>query len=90
MTEEDWEFLPSWGAPKKEILPYEGLGGFLVCKDDYPISGCWLVVNKDNTEYEIVHNIYDTSYQDSDKNKAIELLHEFTNFIGESITSKQE
>ena len=84
IIETDWEFLPSWwegyegwDAPiPKDMLPENGLGGFIVDKDKHPIAACWLWVTNSKTCF-VNAFVADPSYRDTDREEAFDELIKF-------------
>ncbi len=54
----------------------EGLGGFMVCKDNHPIAAIWLYLGNGNCTLPTAA-ISDPEYRDTDRKKAIQLLVDF-------------
>ena len=54
-----------------------GLGGFMVCKGDYPIAAMWLWITNSQTAIPAVV-IADKFYRDTDRSDALQLLIDFT------------
>ena len=85
IIEKDWEFLPDWWTGHKgwddhmdrSWIPENGLGGFIVCKDDYPIAATWLYLT--NSKLACINPfVSDPTYRDTDRDEAIKLLIDFT------------
>ena len=72
------DFLPG----SFQIGDYEekrsGLGGFMVCKENDPIAACWLIITNSKCAIS-TDTIFDLSYKDEDKEKALNLLINFVN-----------
>lgn len=66
----DWK----WTAPPREFLPENGLGGFMVCDEDYPVVAGFLYITNSSVAWMefIVSNI---EYRHKEnRKKAIRLL----------------
>ena len=80
LTEKDWELLPkwwdgwkNWTAPSRDSLPENGLGGFLVEKENQPIiAGFVYTTNSKGAWIEWI--ISDPEYREDDRQAALELL----------------
>jgi len=81
LTENDWETLCSWWLewpdwkvhPSKEMLPLNGLGGFMVENNDVPIVAGFLYLTNSNIAW-LEWIISDPNYKGINKKQAIELL----------------
>ena len=84
MTGENFrDFLPGAFQVGEFEKKREGLGGFMVCKDNDPIAAMWLSLTNTNCAVP-TSAISDPSYRDSDRHLAILLLTNFlTNFAKE-------
>ncbi len=89
LIETDWSFLPSWwvaydqDAPPRDFLPDNGLGGFMVCKEQDPIAAMFLYKTNSKTAFPAIV-ISDIDYKDNDRSDALQLLVDFTtDFAGD-------
>lgn len=81
LTENDWETLCSWWLewpdwkvhPTKEMLPLNGIGGFMVENDNKPIVAGFLYLTNSNIAW-LEWIISDPNYKEINKRQAIELL----------------
>ncbi len=85
IIESDWEYLNEWwkGYPgwndgiDRDMMPENGLGGFIVDKDRYPIAALWL--HMANSKTAIANPfVANPEYQDTDRQEALDLLLQFT------------
>jgi hypothetical protein len=79
ITEKDWDILPSWWnkwkwtTPNRDSLPDNGLGGFIVEKEDVPIiAGFVYTTNSKGAWLEWI--ISNPEYREKDRQLALELL----------------
>ena len=79
LQESDWDTLQEWwtkwGWPEmnKDLLPLNGLGGLMICKEEAPIvSGFLYLTNSGVAWMEWI--ISDPEYKESDRKEALELL----------------
>ena len=79
LTEEDYEVICDWWTKwewpilPKELLPQDGLGGFIVEKNKKPIvAGFVYLTNSKGAWFDYI--VSDPSYRDKDRNSAVELL----------------
>lgn len=83
LIEKDWSLLPQWwGAYNQEpierdFLPDNGLGGFMVCKENDPIAAMFLYTTNSKTAIPAVV-VSDRYYKDNDRSDALQLLVDFT------------
>ena len=81
IIEKDWEFLPSWWKGyegwndqiPRDMLPENGLGGFIVDKDSHPVCACWLWLSNAKTCF-INAFVFDPGYRDTDRQEALDTL----------------
>ena len=79
LTEEDYEVICDWWTKwewpvlPKELLPQDGLGGFMVEKNKKPIvAGFVYLTNSKGAWFDYI--VSDPSYRENDRNHAVELL----------------
>ena len=79
LTEEDYEVICDWWAKwkwpiiSKELLPQDGLGGFMVEKNKKPIvAGFVYLTNSKGAWFDFI--VSDPDYRENDRNEAVELL----------------
>jgi len=83
LIERDWSFLPSWWEAydqepiQRDFLPNDGLGGFMVCKENDPIAAMFLYTTNSKTAIPAVV-VSDRYYKDNDRSDALQLLVDFT------------
>lgn len=85
IIEKDWEFLPEWWKGyegwedqiPRDMLPENGLGGFIVDKDSHPVGACWLWLSNAKTCF-INAFVFDPGYRDTDRQEALDTLIQFT------------
>ena len=83
LIERDWSFLPQWWEAydqepiERDFLPDNGLGGFMVCKENDPIAAMFLYTTNSKTAIPAVV-ISDRYYKDNDRSDALQLLVDFT------------
>lgn len=85
IIEKDWDFLGDWWKGYKEwddhiprdMLPENGLGGFIVDKDKHPIGACFLWTSNAKTCF-ISGFVFDPNYRDTDRQEAMDTLIQFT------------
>ena len=65
----------------------QGLGGFMVCKDDDPIAAMWLWITNSKTAIPAVM-VSDRYYRDNDRSDALQLLMDFTTDFAEDMGFK--
>jgi len=81
LTEADWDLLVSWWKmypeweqhPTKEILPENGLGGFIIEKGETPIVAGFLYTTNSKIGW-LEWIVADRNYKQKDKGDAIKLL----------------
>ena len=82
------DFLPgSFKVGDKQEKKRKGLGGFMVCKGEYPIAAMWLWMTNSKTAIPAVV-ISDKFYQDTDRSDALQLLVDFTTDFAEDMGYK--
>ncbi len=90
LIETDWDFLPSWWeaynqpVPQRDFLPNDGLGGFMVCKENDPIAAMFLYTTNSRTAIPAIV-ISDKYYKDNDRSDALQLLVDFTTSFAEDM-----
>ena len=79
LTEEDYEVICDWWTKwewpilPKELLPQDGLGGFMVEKNKKPIvAGFVYLTNSKGAWFDYI--VSDPDYREDDRNEAVELL----------------
>tara|TARA_R100000234_G_scaffold93057_1_gene61296 strand:- start:580 stop:993 length:414 start_codon:yes stop_codon:yes gene_type:complete len=79
LTEEDYEVICDWWIKwkwpvlPKELLPQDGLGGFIVEKNKKPIvAGFVYLTNSKGAWFDFI--VSDPDYRENDRNEAVELL----------------
>ena len=79
LTEEDYEVICDWWTKwewpvlPKELLPQDGLGGFMVEKNKKPIvAGFAYLTNSTGAWFDYI--VSDPDYREDDRNQAVELL----------------
>ena len=83
LIEKDWSLLPQWWEAydqepiERDFLPDNGLGGFMVCKENDPIAAMFLYTTNSKTAIPAVV-ISDRYYKDNDRSDALQLLVDFT------------
>ena len=83
LIERDWSFLPQWWEAydqepiERDFLPDNGLGGFMVCKENDPIAAMFLYTTNSKTAIPAVV-VSDRYYKDNDRSDALQLLVDFT------------
>ena len=91
IIEKDWEFLPDWWKGydgwndqiPRDMLPENGLGGFIVDKDRHPIGACFLWTSNAKTCF-LSGFVFDPNYRDNDRQEAMDTLIQFaTRFAGD-------
>lgn len=89
LIETDWGFLPSWWeaygqlVPQRDFLPDNGLGGFIVYKDNANIAAMFLYMTNSKTAIPAIV-ISNKVYREDDRSDALQLLVDFThNFAKE-------
>ena len=95
----DWYKKYGQEAPARDFLPgaypvegehetkRDGLGGFVVCKDNHPIAAMWLWLTNSKTAIPAVV-ISDKDYKDTDRSEALQLLIDFTTDFAEQMGFK--
>jgi hypothetical protein len=93
LIETDWDFLPSWWEvynqqpPQRDFLPENGLGGFMVCKENDAIAAMFLYTTNSRTAIPAIV-ISDKDYKDNDRSDALQLLVDFTTSFAEDMGYK--
>ena len=83
LIEKDWSLLPQWWEAydqepiERDFLPDNGLGGFMVCKENDPIAAMFLYTTNSRTAIPAIV-ISDRYYKDNDRSDALQLLVDFT------------
>ena len=79
LQESDWEILQEWWKwwkwpeMNRDLLPLNGLGGLMVCKDKIPIAAGFLYLT--NSKVTILDWIISNpEYKESDRKEALTLL----------------
>ena len=79
LQESDWEILCSWWKwwrwpeVSKDLLPANGLGGLMICKDDVPIvAGFLYLTNSKGALLDWI--VSNPEYKENDRSLAIKLL----------------
>ena len=81
------DFLPGAFQIGNEEKKREGLGGFMVCKENDPIAAMWLWMTNSKTAIPAVV-VSDKSYKDTDRSDALQLLLDFTTDFAEDLGYK--
>ena len=85
IIEKDWSYLNDWwvGYPgwedgiDRDMMPENGLGGFIVDKDGYPVAALWL--HMANSKTAIANPfVANPLYRDNDRQEALDVLLKFT------------
>ena len=83
LIESDWNIIPKWyeqykqPMPDRDFYPDNGLGGFVVCKENIPIAAMFLYTTNSKTAIPAIV-ISDKYYRDNDRSDALQLLVNFT------------
>ena len=88
--EKDWTFLPDWwegDVPDRELLPENGLGGFIVAQDKDPIAAIFLWLTNSKTAIP-AGMVTDKTYQAPDRSDALQLLSDFTEDFAKGLGCK--
>jgi len=79
LQESDWETLQEWWTKwnwpemNRDLLPLNGLGGLIVCKEDIPIvAGFLYLTNSKVAQMEWI--ISNQDYRETDRKDALEML----------------
>ena len=82
------DFLPgSYPIEGEKETKRDGLGGFVVCKDNHPIAAMWLWLTNSKTAIPAVV-VSDKNYRDEDRSDALQLLVDFTTDFAEQMGFK--
>ena len=79
LEESDWETLQlwwklwQWPEMSKDMLPMDGCGGLMVCKDEKPIAAGFLYLSNSKVAW-LDFLISSPSYKETDRNEVLELL----------------
>ena len=79
LTEEDYEVICDWWIKwkwpvlPKELLPQDGLGGFMVEKNKKPIVAGFVYLSNSKIAW-FDYIVSDPGYRENDRNEAVELL----------------
>ena len=93
LIESDWNIIPKWYEQYKQPMsdrdfyPDNGLGGFVVCKENIPIAAMFLYTTNSKTAIPAIV-ISDKYYRDNDRSDALQLLVDFTTDFAENIGCK--
>ena len=92
LIESDWDIIPKWYSQYKQegfprdFLPENGLGGFMVYKEN-PIAAMWLWKTNSKTAIPAVV-ISDRNYKEKDRSDALQLLVNHTTDIAKAMGFK--
>lgn len=82
------DMLPgAWQIGDEPDSKREGLGGFMVCKENDPIAAQWLWMTNSKTAIPAVM-VADPMYRDNDRSDALQLLMDFTTDFAEDLGYK--
>ena len=93
LIESDWNIIPKWyeqykqPMPDRDFYPDNGLGGFVVCKENTPIAAMFLYTTNSKTAIPAIV-ISDKYYRDNDRSDALQLLVDFTTDFAEDMGCK--
>ena len=81
------DFLPGAYPLEGGEEKRDGLGGFMVCKEDHPVAAMWLWITNSKTAIPAVV-VSDKDYKDADRSDALELLVDYTTDFAEQMGFK--
>ena len=93
LIESDWDIIPKWyeqyeqPMPNRDFYPENGLGGFMVYKENTLIASMFLYITNSNTAIPAII-ISNKKYRDDDRSDALQLLVDFTTDFAKKIGCK--
>ena len=86
IIESDWDYLNEWwkGYPgwndgiDRDMMPQNGLGGFIVDKDRYPVAAIWTHFAEHSKTLIVNPFVANPDYRDTDRQEALDVLLQFT------------
>ena len=93
LIESDWDIIPKWyeqyeqPMPDRDFYPENGLGGFMVYKENTLIASMFLYITNSNTAIPAII-ISNKKYRDDDRSDALQLLVDFTTDFAKKIGCK--
>jgi hypothetical protein len=79
LRESDWDTMQEWWTKwnwpqmSKDLLPMNGCGGIMICKEDQPIVVGFLYLTNSKVAW-LEWIVSDPEYRDKDRKEALELL----------------
>lgn len=93
LIESDWNVITKWyeqyeqPMPNRDFYPENGLGGFMVYKENTLIASMFLYITNSNTAIPAII-ISNKKYRDDDRSDALQLLVDFTTDFAKKIGCK--
>lgn len=93
LIESDWDIITKWyeqyeqPMPNRDFYPENGLGGFMVYKENTLIASMFLYITNSNTAIPAIV-ISNKKYRDNDRSDALQLLVDFTTDFAKNVGCK--
>ena len=93
LIESDWDIITKWyeqyeqPMPNRDFYPENGLGGFMVYKENMLIASMFLYITNSNTAIPAIV-ISNKEYRDNDRSDALQLLVDFTTDFAKNVGCK--